>query len=40
MSKWRRAVPWWLRIGAKIVLARVPVPYGFWSASGCSSSAT
>lgn len=34
MSKWRRAVPWWLRIGAKIVLARVPVPYGFWKRLG------
>lgn len=26
----RQAVPWWLRIGAKIVLARLPVGYGFW----------
>jgi len=26
----RKAVPWWLRIGAKLVLARLPIPYGFW----------
>ena len=26
----REAVPWWLRIGAKIALARLPVPYSFW----------
>ena len=26
----RQGVPWWLRIGAKIMLARLPIPYGFW----------
>jgi SAM-dependent methyltransferase len=30
MSNVRKAVPWWLRIGAKIVLARLPIPYRFW----------
>ena len=26
----RKTVPWWMRIGIKIVLARLPIPYGFW----------
>lgn len=26
----RKAVPWWMRIGIKIALARLPIPYGFW----------
>lgn len=26
----RLAVPWWLRIGSKIMLARLPIPYVFW----------
>lgn len=26
----RRRVPWWARIGAKIALARLPVPYRLW----------
>jgi SAM-dependent methyltransferase len=26
----RNAVPWWMRIGVKIALARLPIPYGFW----------
>lgn len=26
----RKTVPWWMRIGIKIALARLPVPYGFW----------
>jgi SAM-dependent methyltransferase len=28
--KLRNSVPWWLRIAAKIVLARLPVRYGLW----------
>lgn len=30
----RRKVPWWLRIAAKIVLARLPVGYSFWKRLG------
>lgn len=30
VSALRNAVPWWMRIGVKIVLARLPIPYGFW----------
>jgi hypothetical protein len=30
MSSFRKAVPWWLRIGSKLVLARLPIPYSFW----------
>lgn len=30
MSFFRAKVPWWLRIGAKVVLARLPIPYSFW----------
>ncbi len=30
MSTFRQSMPWWLRIGAKIVLARLPIPYSFW----------
>lgn len=26
----RQRVPWWLRIGLKIVLARLPIPYSVW----------
>jgi hypothetical protein len=26
----RRALPWWARMAAKIVLARLPVPYPAW----------
>lgn len=29
-SSFKRNVPWWLRIGAKIMLARLPVPYSIW----------
>ena len=29
-SALRNAVPWWMRIGIKIALARLPIPYGFW----------
>jgi SAM-dependent methyltransferase len=25
-----KTVPWWLIIGAKIVLSRIPLPYSFW----------
>ena len=28
------AIPWWLKIGAKIVLARLPVPYALWKRAG------
>lgn len=27
---WRSAVPWWARIGLKLVMARLPVPYRLW----------
>ncbi|MEK6210334.1 MAG: methyltransferase domain-containing protein [Pseudomonadota bacterium] len=30
MSGFRKAMPWWLRIGAKMLLARLPVPYLLW----------
>lgn len=30
IDKLRRNVPWWARIAAKIVMARLPVPYRFW----------
>lgn len=30
----RSAIPWWLKIAAKLVLARVPVPYRAWSGLG------
>lgn len=30
VSGLRKAVPWWLRIGVKIALARLPIPYVFW----------
>ncbi len=30
MSSIKKNVPWWFRIGAKIVLARLPIPYSFW----------
>lgn len=26
----RKTVPWWMRIGVKIALARLPIPYAFW----------
>lgn len=29
-TNWKKNVPWWIRIGTKIVLARLPVPYGVW----------
>ncbi len=31
MSAFRHSsIPWWLHIGAKIVLSRLPIPYSFW----------
>lgn len=30
----KEVVPWWLKIGAKIVLARLPIPYAFWKRLG------
>ena len=27
-------MPWWAKIGAKVVLSRVPVPYGVWRRLG------
>jgi SAM-dependent methyltransferase len=30
MSVLRQSLPWWLRIGAKIVLSRLPVSYSIW----------
>lgn len=26
----RKLTPWWLRIGAKLVLSRLPTGYGLW----------
>ncbi len=30
MKNIRQWIPWWVRIAAKIVLARLPFPYSFW----------
>jgi len=30
MNALRQSVPWWLRIGAKIALSRLPIPYSIW----------
>lgn len=30
MSTLKQAIPWWLRIGAKLILSRLPLPYSFW----------
>lgn len=27
-------LPWWAKLGAKLALARLPVPYGFWRQAG------
>lgn len=27
-------LPWWVKLGTKLALARLPVPYGFWRAAG------
>jgi len=29
-SRLRTLLPWWLRMGAKMALARLPIPYAFW----------
>lgn len=34
MKSVKEVVPWWLKIGAKIVLARLPIPYAFWKRLG------
>ena len=34
MMRVKKAVPWWLKIGAKIMLARLPIPYTFWKQLG------
>lgn len=34
MKSVKAVVPWWLKIGAKIVLARLPVPYAWWKGLG------
>lgn len=31
---WRAAVPWWLKLGTKVVLNRMPVPYDMWRRVG------
>jgi len=30
----KKAIPWWLKIGIKIVLARLPIHYAFWKRIG------
>lgn len=34
IERLKAAVPWWLKIGAKIGLARLPIPYAFWKHAG------
>ena len=34
VNEFRKRVTWWVRIGAKIVLARLPIPYGIWKQLG------
>lgn len=34
MRRVKKVAPWWLKIGAKIVLARLPISYGFWKRLG------
>lgn len=34
MKSVKDVVPWWLKIGIKIVLARLPIPYTFWKRLG------
>ena len=34
MKSVKEVVPWWLKIGAKIALARLPIPYAFWKRLG------
>ena len=33
----KRFVPWYARMGAKIVLSRLPLPYSFWHRIGLFS---
>lgn len=30
----KQYLPWWFKMGAKIALSRVPLPYGFWRSLG------
>ncbi len=34
MRSIKEVVPWWLKIGTKIVLARLPIPYSVWKRLG------
>ena len=34
MKSVKAVAPWWLKIGAKIVLAPLPIPYAFWKRVG------
>jgi len=34
LSNIKRFLPWWMKIASKIVLARLPIPYGFWKGIG------
>jgi len=34
MKSLKEVVPWWLKIGAKVVLSRLPIPYAFWKRLG------
>ena len=31
MRKLKTYIPWWTKIGAKIILSRLPIPYSFWT---------
>lgn len=33
-AKIKKGAPWWVKIGAKIVLARLPISYRFWQSVG------
>ena len=30
----KQRLPWWFKMGAKIALSRIPLPYGFWRSLG------
>lgn len=34
LSSLKSALPWWARIGTKVALARLPIPYQFWKRIG------
>jgi len=34
MTNLKENVPWWVKIGAKIILARLPIPYRWWKRVG------